>query len=218
MYCVLGHPKEIDDLKGDIRPPIATLRDKVKIVAIDDDGFEYAAVLRQHGFKITVLNDITDISAIETYPIVISDIAGVGLSFQSPFHGAHVIAEIRKRYPNKYLIVCTGQRFDASYNRFFALCDTSMSKDTESQDWVEALDDAIITCVDPVAQWKKARQVIVPHVSPSRLMQLEDQYVRAVLKNRQPFQDQSTLFDLPSDARAVILGVAGNLVFKVLGG
>jgi hypothetical protein len=218
MYYLFGHPKEINDLKGDLRPPIATLRDKVKIVAVDDEGFEYAEVLRRHGFNITVLNDITDISAVETYPIVISDIAGVGLSFQSPFQGAHVIAEIKKRYPNKYLIACTGQRFDASYNRFFALCDTSMSKDAESQDWVEALDEAINIYVDPVAQWRKARQDIAPHVSPLRLMQLEDEYVRAVLRNRRPFQDQRTLLDLPNDAKAVILGVAGNIVFKLLAG
>lgn len=218
MYYVVGHPKEISDLKGDIRPPIATLRDKVKIVAIDDEGFEYAEVLRRHGFNITVLNDITDINAVETYPIVIADIAGVGLSFQSPFQGAHVIAEIKKRYPNKYLIAYTGQRFDASYNRFFALCDTSMRKDAESQDWVEALDEAINVYVDPVAQWKKARLVIMPHITPLRLMQLEDEYVKAVLKNHRPFQDQRSLVDLPNDAKAVILGVASNVVFKLLAG
>jgi len=218
MYYTFGHPKEIGDIKNDVRPPIATLREKVKIIAIDDDGFEYADALRKHGFQITVLNDITDISAVEAYSIVIADIAGVGLSFRSPFEGAHVIAEIKKRYPNKYLIAYTGQRFDASYNRFFALCDASMTKDAGSQEWVEALDEAINVYVDPVAQWRKARQVIMPQVSPARLMKLEDQYVTAVLKNRRPFQDEQSLVDLPHDAKAVILGLASNIVFKLLGG
>ena len=218
MYYILGRPKDITDLKQDVRPPIATLRDKVKIVAIDDEGFEYAEVLRRHGFQVTVLDDITDISAVETYPIVIADIAGVGLSFKSPYQGAHVIAEIRKRYPTKYLIAYTGQRFDASYNRFFALCDASMRKDAESQDWVEALDAAIKVYVDPPEMWRKARQVITQHVSPRRLTELEDDYVRAVMKNRRPFENERKLVDLPNDAKAVLLSLAGNVLFKLLGG
>jgi hypothetical protein len=218
MYLVIGHPKELSDLKGDIRPPAATLREKVRIVAIDDEGFAYADVLRRHGFNITVLNDITDISAVESYQVVIADIAGVGLSFQSPFQGAHVIAEIKKRYTNKYLIAYTGQRFDASFNRFFALCDTTMSKDAESQDWVEALDEAIKVYVDPVAQWIKARQVILPHISPIRLLQLEDEYVRSILSKTRPFQNERSLSNLPNDVKAIVLGVASNIVFKLLGG
>ncbi|HEX4630567.1 MAG TPA: hypothetical protein VH188_06340 [Chthoniobacterales bacterium] len=218
MYYLIGRPKDISDLKGELRPPIATLREKVKIVAIDDDGFEYAEVLRRHGFQINVQNDITDITAIETYPVVICDIAGVGRSFRSPYEGAHVIAEIRKRYPTKYLIAYTGQRFDASYNRFFALCDASMRKDSESQEWVEALDAAIKVYVDPAEMWRKARQVISPHVTPMRLTQLEDDYVRAVLKNRRPFQNEQKLIDLPNDARAVLLGIASNVLFKLIGG
>jgi hypothetical protein len=218
MYYVLGRPKDISDLKGELSPPIARLREKVKIVAIDDEGFDYADVLRRHGFQITVLNDITDITAIEAYPVVICDIAGVGRSFRSPYEGAHVIAEIRKRYPTKYLIAYTGQRFDASYNRFFVLCDASMRKDAESQEWVEALDDAIKVYVDPVEMWRKARQVVSPFVTPIRLAELEDDYVRSVMKNRRPFQNERQLIDIPNDAKAVLLGIAGNVLFKLLGG
>jgi hypothetical protein len=218
MYCVFGRPKNINDLTGDLKPPVATLREKVKILAIDDDGFEYAEVLRGHGFQITVVNDITDINAVENYPVVICDIAGVGGSFQSPYQGAHVIAEIRKRYPTKYLIAYSGQRFDASYNRFFAMCDASMRKDSESQEWVETLDAAIKVYVDPQEMWRKARQVISPQITPLRLLQLEDDYVRSVSKRRRPFQNERALLDLPNDAKSVILGVAANVVFKLLGG
>lgn len=219
MYYLFGHPKNVSQLQNYVREPVAKLRSHVAIIAIDDAGFAYAEVLRRHGFQITVQNDITDIKAVESYPIVICDIKDVGASFQSRFEGAHIIAEIRKHYPHKYLIVYTGQRFDASYNQYFALCDASLKKDAGSEDWVEALDHAITVYVDPIAQWKKARQLVISHdIPPARLMDLEDEYVQAMLDKRQPFQNKKRLLDLPNDVKAVLLGVAGNVVFKLLAG
>ena len=219
MYYLLGHPKDVSALQNYVREPIAKLRAHVPIVAIDDDGFAYADVLRNHGFRITVLNDISDVNAVESYPIIICDIKGVGASFKSRFEGAHVISEIRKHYPLKYLIVYTGQMFDASYNPYFALCDTSMKKDAGSDEWVEALDRAISVYVDPMSQWKKARQLVISHdIPPARLMELEDEYVRSVLDRKKPFQNQKRLLDLPSDLKAVLLGVASNVVFKLIAG
>jgi cation transport regulator ChaB len=219
MYYVFGKPKNLSDLPQEIRQPIAMLRAHVPIIAIDDIGFAYADVLRRHGFQITVQNDITDIRSVESYPIVICDIKGVGASFESRFGGAHVLAEIRKHYPQKYLIVYTGQRFDASFNEYFALCDASLKKDAESDEWVEALDHAIAVYTDPILQWKKARQLaIADDVAPRRLMELEDEYVEAVLAKKAPFQNPQAFSDLPSDVKAVLLGVASNVVFKLLGG
>ena len=93
-----------------------------------------------------------------------------------------------------------------------------MRKDAESQEWVEALDDAIKVYVDPVEMWRKARQVVAPYVTPIRLTELEDDYVRSVMKNRRPVQNEQQLIDLPNDAKAVLLGIAGNVLFKLLGG
>jgi len=217
MFITLGKMKQIAHLKVIPRPPLGTLRARVPIVVIDDQGFAYLDVLRNHGFSIQLLNDITDIKAVESYPIVVCDVRGVGKSFGSTFEGAHVISEIKKHYPNKILIVYTGQRFDASFNQYFALCDSSIKKDAESEQWVEVLDNAIAAFVDPIAEWKKLRDYLIDLDVPTiRIAELEDSYVSAVLEKRTPFQNEKKLIDLPQDAKGVLIGVAGNYAFKLL--
>ncbi|HWD93533.1 MAG TPA: hypothetical protein VG938_14425 [Verrucomicrobiae bacterium] len=219
MFITIGTPKQYADLKVIPRPPIGSLRSRVPIVVIDDKGFIYHDVLRNHGFAITLLPDITDIKAVESYPVVICDIRGIGKSFGSRFEGAHVIAEIKKHYPNKILIAYTGELFDASFNQYFALCDASVKKDTESERWVETLDNAIAAFLDPVAQWKKLRAYLIASDVPTmRLAKLEDHYVTAILAKQTPFQDEKKLIDLPQDAKAVLIGIASNYAFKLLVG
>jgi DNA-binding NarL/FixJ family response regulator len=219
MYYIFGSLKQISALKVIARPPIGTLRPQVPIVVIDDNGFLYLDVLRNHGFRITELRDVNDVRTVEPYPIVVSDIRGVGGAFKSQYEGAHVLAEIRKHYPNKILLVYTGQQFDATFNRYFALCDGSITKDAESQQWVEVLDNAIATFLDPIGQWKKLRSYLIALDVPTiRLAELEHQYVSAVLKKQAPFQDQGKLIDLPQDVKNVLLGVASSYVFKWLAG
>jgi hypothetical protein len=218
MFGIIGRAKQISDLRALVRPPVGSLRAQVPIVVIDDEGFVYTEVLRNHGFPITVLKDITDIPAVEKYPVVVCDIRGVGKTFGSKYEGAHVISELKKHYPNKILIAYTGQEFDASFNQYFALCDASIKKDAESQQWVETLDNAISNFLDPVAQWKKVRAYLISCDIPTiRLAQLEHFYVRALLKKEIPFQKERELIDLPKDAKAVLLGVASNVVFRLLG-
>jgi hypothetical protein len=219
MYYRIGSPKQLSDLKVIARPPIGTLRQKIPIVVVDDKGFVYLNVLRDHGFWITELRDVTDVKIIETYPIVVCDIRGVGKAFASQFEGAHVLAEIKKHYPNKILLAYTGQLFDATFNKYFALCDGSITKDAESQEWVEVLDNAIAAFLDPVLQWKKLRLYMIALDVPTiRLAELEHQYVSAVLAKQAPFRDEGKLLDLPQDAKNVLLGIASNYVFKFLTG
>jgi hypothetical protein len=219
MYYRIGTPKQISDLKVLAMPPIGKLRPQVPIMVIDDKGFLYSDVLRKHDFRITEQKDITDIRAVETYPIIVCDIRGVGRTLDAQFEGAHVLAEIKKRYPNKILIVYTGQRFDASFNKYFSLCDASITKDAESQQWIEVLDNAIAAFLDPVAQWKKLRSYLIGLDVPTiRLAELEHQYVTAVLSKKTPFKDEQGLLDLPRDARSVLLSIVSNYAFELMTG
>ena len=217
MFKIFGKPKQIADLKVIARPPLGTLRERVPIVAIDDKGFVYLNVLRNHGFNIKELLDVTDVKAVESYSIVICDVRGVGKAFGSGFEGAHVISEIKKHYPNKILIVYTGEMFDASYNQYFALCDWSMKKDAQSEDWVNILDNAIAAFLDPIDQWKKVRSYLINLDVPTiRLAELEDHYVKSILKKQTPFQNEKQLIDLPDMAKSVLIRVAAGSAIKLL--
>ncbi len=219
MFIKLGRPKAIADLKTLQNVYQTNVRPKVPIVVIDDEGFDYRDILRQHDFSIKVLDDIADIKAIETYAIVVCDIRGVGKHYESRFEGAHLISEIRKYYPQKVLIAYTGQQFDASYNEYFGMCDFSVKKDIDSDEWVERLDNAVELASDPMAQWKRLRDYLLGRDVPLyTLMLLEDQYVSSLLNKRSDFPRGKVYDALPDDIRDILKSITASVVFKLIVG
>lgn len=219
MFFHVGTPKGIDDLDRTSAMGLGKIRHKVRIVAIDDEGFPYSEILRRHEFNITELHDIVDIKSVEAYSIVLCDIKGVGKEFKSKYEGAHIIGQIKTFYPDKIVIAFTGQRFDPTYNDFFKMSDLVIKKDIDSDDWIEYLDQAIQWSTDPIHQWRRLRQYLFEHNVPTfTVVLLEDEFVRS-------FSDRSVKFPSPrlqamlqDDVKSVLLGIAGNAIFKAIGG
>ena len=130
---------ELDNLNRDAE----FKRNAVDILCIDDQGLKYEGIIRHHGFSIRVLNDIEDIRQVSDYPIVICDIKGIGSKFNSPFEGGHIIQEIKKHYPQKIVVAFSGHQFDARYNKYFKMSDYVLTKDIDSDEWIEVLDEII---------------------------------------------------------------------------
>lgn len=189
-------------------------REKVKILIIDDEDFSYLDILKQHNFRITHINDLTDIEQTDPYGIILCDIKGVGRHFASKFEGAHVIQEIKKRYPLKVIYGYTGHQFDADYNQFFSMCDDMLKKDIDSDDWVEKLDIAISTCLDPNEQWKKIRNKLISINIPTRtIATIEDDFVRFALGKQNEFPSKYTSSKIPPEIKDILLSIIGNAIF-----
>ena len=58
-------------------------RENFKIAFIDDEDFVYLERLTNLGFRINKYNDVQDLNMLSSYDIIISDIRGVGKSFNS---------------------------------------------------------------------------------------------------------------------------------------
>jgi len=216
MFHIIGKPKAIGELPTVDPASLRNMRQSVPIMIIDDEGLAFETVLQRHEFHVTVVPDIEDIAAVERYPIVICDIRGVGAKFHSPREGAHVVEEIRKAYPMKYLIALTSQKWPASFQRSFALCDKTVGKDLTLDDWVRLLEEAIAMYLDPAGRWKKVRSFLMcNNVSIVQLLKLEDQYVRAMLSGKRPFQRGDQLLELlPSNAKDVLLAIGKDVLVK----
>ena len=210
---------ELSELNG-IEEAGGRDRGKVPILCIDDDGLEYEGIIRHHDFNIRVVPDINDIKAVSEYPIVICDIQGVGKAFKSQFQGAHIIEEIKKQYPNKVVIAYTGQKHDARYNKYFLMADAMYSKDMDSDQWVENLDQAVRKVVDPVAQWKRMREYLFSKDVPTRSVYLlELDYIESVLKKDKNILAKSKVLKAVSpDVRGVMQGVVASLLFNMMVG
>ncbi|TBT24273.1 hypothetical protein D5E80_23540 [Vibrio parahaemolyticus] len=142
MVYVLGKTLELSALKG-VDQEHDFKRNVADILCIDDQGLKYEGIIRHHGFSIRVLNDIEDIRQVSDYPIVICDIKGIGSKFNSPFEGGHIIQEIKKHYPQKIVVAFSGHQFDARYNKYFKMSDYVLTKDIDSDEWIEVLDEII---------------------------------------------------------------------------
>lgn len=159
-------------------------RDDYKIAIIDDQNIILIGKLKSHNFNVTHFKDVDNIHELKKYNIIICDIQGVGKKLGSKYEGAHLISEIKKEFPLKYLIAFSGKSFDPTYNKFFILCDDVMQKGSDIKDWVECLDLAIKNNLDPIYNWEIARKVLLQQKTPlDKLSKIEQAYIKAILKN-----------------------------------
>ncbi|MFZ3407959.1 hypothetical protein [Vibrio chagasii] len=217
MVWFLGKTHELSELDN-LNRDAEFKRNAVDILCIDDQGLQYEEIIRHHGFNIRVLKDIEDIRSVADYPVVICDIKGIGKAFNSPFEGGHIIQEIKKHYPSKVVIAFSGHQFDAKYNKYFKMSDYVLSKDIDSDQWVDILDETVRKITSPTEQWKRIRQYLVDNnVSTKVIFQLEQEYISAVLeKDASKFGKPKTLNLLSQDVRGVVQGFVASLVFKLV--
>lgn len=160
-----------------------TNRAEFKVAIIDNDPFPHTSELRRHGFVVTELGDIVDFSSVAEYPIVACDIKGVGKSFGASHEGAHVIAELRRRYPSIYLIGYSGGSFGPEFKKYWDCCDVFLRRDVGLEQWVESIHTGVIEFCDPVRQWKRIRAVMLSADMPTfEVYLIEQAYIKSIIK------------------------------------
>jgi hypothetical protein len=163
-------------------------RKQYNIIIIDDQIFPLLDSLRKHGFTISKFNDIEDIDELKGFDIIICDIRGIGQTFQSRYQGAHIVKEIHKRFPNKYLIVYSGSTFSVEYNNYFKLSDKTVKKGTDLSEWVVILDTAIKDFINPYKQWEKTRAFLQENeIDTKTLLKFEQAYIKSILRKDDRF-------------------------------
>lgn len=219
MFFTLGLPKSLRDLDTFSVRMKTIERNKIPILVVDDEDFVYEDHLKQHRFDLTHFDDVDAVEVVKEYEIILCDIAGVGKRFNSKYQGAHVIGEIRKKYPFKTIIAYTGQTHDATYNRFFKLADMTVKKDIDGDEWVERLDEALSITTDPKKRWMKIRDYLIENnVSLFEIVKLENEYVDFVL-NKKDFKDfpsKRLSRRVSPDVQAVLSSFTASVVFKLI--
>lgn len=174
----------LDDIKiSNIK--LDKLKKEIKIAAIDDNGFIALNNLKNLGFKITEFKDISELEIIADYPVVICDIKGVGKSFGASTEGAFLIQEMKRKYPDKYVIAYSTASFGLSNNNYLQKADVSLQKDTTTEQWNEVLEKAINEVSNPRIRWIKIRQSLLDYgIELSDLMRLEQSYIKSILNNK----------------------------------
>ncbi|MGJ7555914.1 hypothetical protein ACSFBI_18095 [Variovorax sp. RB3P1] len=183
MYLSIGRPTPLRELN---LPPadISQLKRRIDVAVLDDEPFSQLANLSTHGFKLMELGgDIKSVAQVADFPVVICDIKGVGKAFGSKHEGAHVLYEIRKNYPDKYLIAFTGMEYDATYNEKLIAADKSVTKDANSDQWGQILETALGVVGDPVERWLRLRRsLLARRVELYDVLNLEQAFIKSMQK------------------------------------
>ncbi|MBV9987433.1 MAG: hypothetical protein JO301_07120 [Chitinophagaceae bacterium] len=178
---------QLDDLTAIVNTT-KTDRASVQIAVIDDKTFPLLEDLRRHQYNITFFHDIERLSSLTDFDIIVTDIRGVGKHLGSNLEGAHLIEEVKKLFPNKYLVAYSASRFDATMNIYFSMCDRQMKKDADISEWVTLLDRAIQHLHDPLFQWEKTRQLLLSKkFSSAYISKLEKAYAKTIIKRNNKY-------------------------------
>jgi len=209
----------ISDLKNIPLSPVGMRRDKCKIAVIDDDPFLYEDKLRHLGFNLIVFADIDDVHQLEAYPVVISDIRGVGKRFQSEFGGAFLIQECKKIYPNKAYAVYSGSMQNLQIVSM--LQDVMVIKKDETIDnWTTYIDTMIDSLTNPVICWKKIRMLLLEQDMPlTSIARIEDEYVDVILNRNgdfSKFPSHAGKLEIAEDVKAVINSLIAGLLLSAI--
>nr|WP_157490436.1 hypothetical protein [Lysobacter enzymogenes] len=183
MYFDFGKPEKLSDL-ATRSPTEGFLKKEYEIAVIDDNPFGKAEVLRSHGFHIAETGDIRQVDQIASYAVVVCDIRGVGQAFGGVLEGAHLLSEIRKKYPDKFLIAYSGAESNMAYNDSLRSVDVSIPKDSQTEVWVQNLERGLLEVGDPFKRWIRFRTRLAERgVDAYELFKLEQKYIKAITKS-----------------------------------
>ena len=198
-------PEVIYQLKDIPRKIInfSNVKPKIDIAIIDDSPFSPSRILKNNEFNLHELGDINNLSCLNRYPIVVCDIQGVGKHFSTPeykYGGAVLITEIRKKYPNKYIIAYSTDANDLTLQQHTKNADRVMPVAANIEQWTEALDQAIRAVTDPILQWKKVRSYLLDNdIELEQVFQLEQLYIKSLLEKVSPSQSEEEISKLKMD-------------------
>ncbi|WGE85327.1 hypothetical protein [Actinobacillus equuli] len=183
FFCKPKKLYKLSEIKS-LNVSITKLRQEVKIAVIDDQKFAPIDNLRRLSFDITYFPDISSLDQIKNYPIVICDIKGIGKEFGAKYEGAFVISEIKKSYPDKYVIAYSTASYGLDIAEFIQKADIVSSKGATVEEWSSILENAIKNISDASARWKKIRWSLLDNgIELSDLLELEQKYILSILNS-----------------------------------
>lgn len=218
MFFTFGSPESIRSIKIPIQD-IAQSRSALEIAVLDDNKFEPQEFLSRHKFRINELGpDIRSIDQVANFPIIVCDVKGVGRSFGSRLEGAHVVNEIRKFYPDKFIIGYTGETHSIETSNALAVADKRMEKDAQLEAWIKNLDHGIKEVIDPYNRWRRIRNALFEReVETIEVLKLEQSYIESIRqKNPENLKSKAKKLKLPSEVTELMINFAATAVVELI--
>lgn len=127
---------------------IYELRKKIKILFIDDDTkFQTAKMLKSSGWEnITIIKDCKNLNSIEisNTDIFFVDIHGVGIELGFKEHGLGLAEAIKKKYPDKKVVIYSSERNWDSFHPAWDMADDRLHKDADTYQFESVIENLLL--------------------------------------------------------------------------
>jgi len=202
---------------------ISHLREIIRILVIDDQPFAPEDNLRSNGFNIVSTREIASIDQVAPFPIVMIDLLGVGLNFNPKLQGAHLITQVKRNFPEKYVIAYSGGARLELLAPSLEIADKFAQKDIRVDEWCDLLDDAILQIADPAKTWKKLRHRLLDSgITSIQVAHLEDELVSTLLGKSNDLQRRMAWridkLGLQAEARSLVTNLVASAIFRIIAG
>ena len=121
-------------------------KDHIFILFIDDEKFGVVNILKNGGWKNTkLIKDIKDLddADLRRAHIVFVDINGVGIALQFKNQGIGLASAIKSRYPNKKVVIYSGEPNGDRFDRDLIKVDDVIKKNAEPIEFMNIIDGFI---------------------------------------------------------------------------
>lgn len=193
------------------------LRSKLPILVIENGSFPVKDMLIKNGFRIDIVKDLESYNALSSYKIILCDINDVGLhlGFQD---GSGLMREIKRRSPLLPVVAYSDYDQPLAKGNLHKIIDGFAEKDSSLEDWIELLDEYMKNLIDPVVQWKKAREQLLARNATIHLVaNLENEFVKKVQTKRlEELKEAKDYRDLPDELKPIIQGVVSSVIYDVI--
>lgn len=207
MYIQIGTPEMLSSI-GQESIDLKEAKSKIEIAVLDDNPFSPKESLITHGFRIKELGpDIRSTDTVASYPIVICDVRGVARAFGSALDGAHLVSEIRKDYPDKYIVSYTGDTYSLPITNALAAADKRLAKDDSIDVWIKTLESALNEVSNPRNRWIRLRAALLSRgVELFHVFNLEQALIKAI-RERKPtiLESKASTTGISSEAKDLVI-------------
>lgn len=192
-------------------------RRNLKIAIIDDMDVPYLDNLRNNGFNVTHHRDIDNFEIMQIYPIIICDIKGVGKKFGSSKEGAHVIGEIRRLYPDKYIIAMSSVVYNIDWVKSLEVADDKIMRDSDVNKVLDAINKAIDIMKCNKQRWLRVRDNLINEheIDLFDVWKIEQDFIKTALsKNNNIFKNSPSVNNMSDIVKGLLINFITGLVFQ----
>ena len=187
----------------------------LQVAIIDDNEVPYIETLRNNGFNITHHLDIDNFEMMKTYSIIICDIKGVGKKFGSDKEGAHIIREIRRLYPDKYLIAMSSDVYNIRWVKLLDDADDKIIRDADVDQVIDALSIAVGIMRCNKERWLRVRDYLIKShkMDLFEVWKIEQKFIKSVVsKDRSIFEKSKVVTHRDDIIKGLLVNFISGLI------